>query len=198
VLLFTDDDCYVSDNYFVDFRNSFDERILQYGMGQVLLFDPEDDPRVANLKIEKLVIIPPRTPVVPTGHVQGANMFFHRRVLEKTGLFNNNMGAGTQFPCEDIELASRASLAGFTGGLLPGFTVFHHHGRKTGSAEADSTVQSYDFGRGAYYASLIARGVNETWAYWGEKATQYTINLDRFSRELEGAAAYLKHIAHSA
>ena len=134
-------------------------------MGQILLFDEEDDWRIANATISRLVTIPPKT-VLPTGTFQGANIFFLREVFEKAGKFRDDMGSGTPFPCEDIEFGTRASLAGFTGMFSPLVKVFHHHGRKAGSLEADETVVGYERGRGAYYGSLIVDGINEAWKLW--------------------------------
>ena len=197
VIIFTDDDCYLEEKYFLNFLERFDPSSCQYGMGQILLYDPEDDARVANMRVEETVLIPPRSAVIPAGMVQGANMFFLRSVFEKAGLFNEEMGAGTQFPCEDIEMACRASHSGFSGKMLPGFTVYHHHGRKKNSPEASQTIRDYDFGRGAYYASLLARGVPNVWEFWQASFTQdkritSVDSLDRLSRELAGASQYFE------
>jgi glycosyltransferase involved in cell wall biosynthesis len=114
LIAFTDDDCYLDDNYYTALRLQFAEPCQHhYGMGQILLFDEEDDCRIANATISRLVTSPPKT-VLPTGTFQGANIFFLREVFEKAGKFRDDMGSGTPFPCEDIEFGTRASLAGFT------------------------------------------------------------------------------------
>ena len=202
LLVFTDDDCYLEPDYFINLSKAFDPKTCQYGMGQILLFDPEDDARVANARIERISIIPPHTEIVPAGVVQGANMFFLREVFDVAGMFNESMGAGTRFPCEDIEMASRASQSGFTGAQLPGFSIFHHHGRKKDSVDADRTVASYDFGRGAYYASLLSNGSSSTWGYWGRESSgggrlQSKAQLERLARELLGASQYMDHLLAS-
>jgi len=202
-LMFTDDDCYVEPMFFRNFHEfvaaaagaTNGAQDIRYGAGPVALFDAEHDPRIANIAIERLRLIPPKT-VLPAGAIQGANMFFHRAVFDKVGPFNDRMGAGTPFACEDIEMATRASLAGFVGALAPFFKVTHHHRRMRGSAEANSTVTSYDYGRGAYYASLIDRGVADVWKLWEMSAQMQHHQHPRFRlrllRELEGAAKYLK------
>jgi glycosyltransferase involved in cell wall biosynthesis len=200
LLAFTDDDCYLDPNYFVNLLNSFDRSFCQYGGGQILLFDSEDDPRIANLTFEGRLLIPPKTPVLPTGVIQGANMFFLREVFEKAGLFSVDMGAGTSFPCEDIEMACRASHSGFAGGQLPGFTVYHHHRRRKNSPEAIATIRSYDHGRGAYYASLLARGVPQAWSFWQNTFTsdgniRSVEHLERLARELQSASQYFEKLA---
>lgn len=199
LLVFTDDDCYLEEDYFVNLSRVFDSKICQYGMGQILLADAEDDERVANARVERVSIIPPHTQVVPAGAVQGANMFFLRKVFDVAGMFNEGMGAGTPFPCEDIDMAARASHSGFTGARLPGFTIFHHHGRKRGSLDAEKTVASYDFGRGAYYGSLLSSGLGSTWSYWGRDSLggaklPSDVQLRKLSRELRGASEYLDHL----
>src|SRR5665647_1226617 len=88
-----------------------------------------------------------------------APIYFSSIGFQSIGNFKENMGSGTPFACEDIEMAARASLAGFLGAHVPFFKVVHHHGRLIGGAEANATIESYDFGRGAYYASLPDGGV---------------------------------------
>jgi glycosyltransferase involved in cell wall biosynthesis len=202
-LLFTDDDCYVEQAYFLKFfefasaslaSTEAANRIL-YGSGPIALYDQQHDPRIANLSIEKVNFIPPNS-ILAAGAIQGANIFFHRSIFQKAGHFNELMGAGTPFPCEDIEMAARASLAGFLGAQVPFFKIVHHHKRLIGSAEANSTAESYDCGRGAYYASLINRGYLQYWQAWEKISSLQNIrNPDvrmRLVRELEGAANYLR------
>jgi hypothetical protein len=186
VIVFTDDDCYLGANYFANLSTLWDERSFQYGGGQVLMYDESLDPRVAWLTIERRHDIPPNT-ILAAGSLQGANMFFAREVFERVGLFNENMGSGTPFACEDIEMATRASMHGFRGVLLPELKVRHDHGRKRGSPEADRTVEGYDFGRGAYYAALVVAGYRKQ----SELA-----NLARLPREMEGAQRYLETVAN--
>jgi glycosyltransferase involved in cell wall biosynthesis len=200
LIVFTDDDCYLEENYFQNLLDNFDPSFCQYGMGQVLLYDADDDPRIANIRIESAILLPPRSAVIPAGAVQGANMFFLREVFDGAGFFNEDMGAGTRFPCEDIEMACRASHAGYSGALLPGFTVYHHHGRKKDSPEALKTLQSYDYGRGAYYASLLARGVPQAWKFWSETFSKdgriaSIGHLSQLSREMVGASQYFEFLA---
>lgn len=197
LIAFTDDDCYLDDNYYTALRLQFAEPCEhRYGMGQILLFDEGDDWRIANATISHLVTIKPRT-VLPTGTFQGANIFFLREVFEKVGKFRDDMGSGTPFPCEDIEFGTCASLAGFTGVFSPLVKVFHHHGRKAGSVEAEETVLGYERGRGAYYGSLIIDGINEAWKLW--LATSHTGGppppqvLARLEREFRGAADYIRY-----
>jgi glycosyltransferase involved in cell wall biosynthesis len=198
IIAFTDDDCYLDENYYNALRLQFTEpHQFQYGMGQILLYDLEDDMRIANAKISRMTLIKPGT-ALPTGTFQGANIFFLREVFGKAGKFRDDMGSGTPFPCEDIEFATRCSLAGFTGVFTPLVKVFHHHGRKAGSKEADETVIGYEIGRGAYYGSMIVDGRTEAWKLW--LATTYMQGkppsptvLQRIEREFRGAADYIRY-----
>lgn len=198
MIMFTDDDCFLPEDFLINFFKSCDLNRFQYGMGSIWLANEEDDHRVANMKIERESLIPPGTAVLPAGIIQGANMFFAATIFETAGLFNEDMGAGTKFPCEDIEMACRASHSGFTGAMLPGFGVFHAHGRRRDSAEALQTIHSYDYGRGAYYASLLTRGVPEVWSFWQNSFTHERFiapqNLDRVAREFAGATQYLQFL----
>jgi GT2 family glycosyltransferase len=94
-----------------------------------------------------------------SGAIQGADMFLHRSAFNKIGMFNDAMGVGTPFGCEDIEMATRASLAGFVGALVPFIGLTHHHWRLRDSKETNAVVIAYDYVRGAYYASLLDNGV---------------------------------------
>lgn len=201
LLAFTDDDCYIQPDHFVNILAAVKPSAFQYGMGEILLYDEDDDDRVANYRVSEKVIIPENHPYFPPGTIQGANMFFLRRVFDKAGMFEEAMGAGTKMGCEDIEMAARASWSGFTGAQLPGFSVYHHHQRKKGSPEADRTVQQYEYGAGAYLgAVLLTRGTN-IWDMWHNRTRNlgdhpaHAEQLRRVARELVGAARYFDHIA---
>jgi glycosyltransferase involved in cell wall biosynthesis len=199
-LLFTDDDCYIEKTFLQNFHEfamavgAPEAKPIRYGAGPILLYDARHDPRIANLAIDTIRLIPPNT-LVPPGAVQGANMFFHSSIFRRIGGFNDKMGSGTPFACEDIEMAARASFAGFLGAQLPFFKVVHHHKRLAGSAEANRIVDSYDYGRGAYFASLIDKGYLQVWKLW-EARSQLLHDKDplyrvQLAREFEGAAKYL-------
>jgi GT2 family glycosyltransferase len=201
LLLFTDDDCYIQPDHFVNILSSFRPSAFQYGMGEILLYDEDDDPRVANYWVSEKIIIPENHPFIPPGAFQGANMFFLRRVFDKAGMFEEAMGAGTKMGCEDIEMGARASRHGFTGALLPGFSVYHHHQRKNGSPEADRSIQLYDYGRGAYYGMLLLMRGTDIWSLWQRQTISlgdrpaHAANLRTMARELVGAARYFDHVA---
>jgi len=192
LLVFSDDDCYFDKEYFWKLSKLFDVKKYGYGGGQILLANPEDDDRVANLKLSDVRNIPPYSYCLPPGLIQGANLIFSRKVFEVAGSFRDDMGAGTPFPCEDIEMACRASNHGFAGVLFPELIVFHDHGKKRNSPDALDTLLDYDRGRGAYYASLLCEGRVDIFDVWLRKIR----NLDKYSeRELRQLAREFRSAA---
>jgi len=154
VIAFTDDDCYVSEDYIDSLFCAFANHEIGVIGGRILLYDQSD----INLTIndsESYLVLPPKT-FVATGTVQGANMAFRRTILDHIGGFEENFGAGTSFPCEDIDAVAAALWQGVTGAYDPRPVVYHHHGRKSKREKAD-LWKTYDKGRGAYYAKYILR-----------------------------------------
>lgn len=195
LLVFSDDDCYFDKDYFWQLPELFDTQKYGYGGGQILLANPEDDDRVANLKLAAVRNIPPYSYCVAPGVIQGANLIFSREVFTVAGVFRDDMGAGTQFPCEDIEMACRASNRGFAGVLFPELIVYHDHGKKRNSPDALDTLLDYDRGRGAYYASLLCEGRVDVFDIWLRKIRDLERlserELRQLSREFRSAADFI-------
>jgi len=152
VIAFIDDDVYVAPDYFTRIRDLFGRNDVGYCSGRVLLHDPTDLP-ITVRTTTTMELIPPHTFIV-AGEVQGCNMAFRREVLEAIGGFDPMLGPGTRFICEDLDLAARASAAGWGGGFFPEMVVYHHHGRKTRAEEA-AVLRGYNWGRGAYLAKFV-------------------------------------------
>jgi glycosyltransferase involved in cell wall biosynthesis len=200
---FTDDDCYLDRDYFVAFhrftrslhKNAAAGAPIAYGGGQIHFFDASHDTRIAARYFEDFWEIP-RNSLLAASALQGANMFFRRKVLETIGGFDEDLGPGTPFIDEDIELACRASRAGFAGAQVPTLKVYHDHGRPPGSAEADAALEAYDYGRGAYYAGLLDQGLLGAWQLWASACSLEDNPApelrERLAREFEGAARYLR------
>ena len=151
ILAFTDDDCYVEEDFLVEIAEVFSDPRVGYLTGRIMLFDPTDYRITVNESPQPRRISAGR--VVPHGLVQGANMAFRRSALEQAGLFDEDFGAGARFAGEDWELALRVSFAGWDGGYFPGPTVWHHHGRK--EPEARKLNRFYTIGEGAVYAKGV-------------------------------------------
>jgi glycosyltransferase involved in cell wall biosynthesis len=153
IVAFTDDDCYVSPNLLECYLQVFaeHERVGCVG-GRVLLHDPQDA-RITIKESADPVILPPGA-FVPPGFVLGANFAFRRDALANEGGFDPELGAGTRFPCEDVDMAARCSAAGWAVMYDPRPVVRHHHGRRT-VEEVRSLRAGYDAGRGAYMMKAL-------------------------------------------
>jgi glycosyltransferase involved in cell wall biosynthesis len=115
VVVFTDDDCYLTDGYLLKAGRVFETGQFQYCGGRAMRYDPGDSLYSCN-EDETFEIFPPRS-FIPAGKIQGANFIVHRQVLQKVGRFDPWFGAGTPFRCEDIDYCARASIAGLCAGL---------------------------------------------------------------------------------
>lgn len=155
VIAFTDDDCYVLRNYVDVMISSFElNREIGFVGGRILLYD-QSDIKMTIQECEDYFALQPRT-FIAAGTIQGANMAFRKAVLDRIGGFDEHLGAGMTFACEDIDAVTAASWAGIAGAYDPRPTVYHHHRRKT-KHEENELRKSYDKGRGAYYVKYILR-----------------------------------------
>jgi glycosyltransferase involved in cell wall biosynthesis len=196
LLAFTDDDCHLAPDYFDVLYREFDPALYQYGGGEIVIPDPTDDPRVASTAwwrfSEPRRVIPPRS-IMRAGLVQGANMFFLRSVIDRVG--------GWQFLLDgdaDALMTILASLSGYTGVLVRGVVVQHHHGHKRGSPSVRHRLDAYARSRGAYNAFLLTRGIAVPSAVW-DRSRVRRLNSAEAVRlvqlEFEGAARYLERLA---
>jgi GT2 family glycosyltransferase len=155
IVAFTDDDCYIAPDFVDSMVQVFvDHPEIGFAGGRILLFDDRDC-RITIQESPRPVRFPPRT-FLAAGEVQGANMAFTRAALEQVGGFDERLGAGTPFPCEDIDAVAAVLWAGVPGVYHPKPVVYHHHGRRMPD-EVESLMRSYDAGRGAYLAKYLLR-----------------------------------------
>lgn len=154
VVAFTDDDCYVREDFATAILERFDPKSYGYFSGRIELFDPTDYPITVLLEDDPRVFKPRQ--FLRTGWVQGANFGIARQALEACGGFNELLGAGTDYPAEDIEIVGRLSGMQYTGIYIPEIVVAHHHGRKAGPA-VKKLAKQYNAGRGAYYAIMLGQ-----------------------------------------
>ncbi len=152
ILAFTDDDCYPAPDFLNQICTALRSNGWGYLGGRILLHDPSDARIGLNEKVETQEF--PACSVVDVGLIQGANMAVRRQVLERIGGFDERLGPGHPFNCEDVDMVTRASFSGERGGYCPGPTVYHHHGRKSGREEMQ-TRRSYEYGIGAYHAKFL-------------------------------------------
>lgn len=152
VIAVTDDDCYPEPDYVTEVMEVFARHRVGYIGGRILLHDPSDAEITVRPETEPELL--PAHYFPRAGFVQGANMAFRRSVFADIGGFDPAMGAGTPYPCEDIDFCARASDRGWNGGYFPGPTVRHHHGRKPGP-DVRRLRRLYHQGRGGYYAKTL-------------------------------------------
>ena len=192
-IVFTDDDCYLGENYLQVVSEVFVDGQFSYCGGRILLHDSTD----AAYGLEEqdtFELIPPHS-FIPPGCFQGANLVLHRRVFDEIGLFDPELGAGTPFRCEDLDFVARASHAGFTGAHVPELVVYHHHGRKPGE-DIRALDAANDYACGAYYAKFLGRGqLSYLWGWLAEglfSRKDVRVTVPKFIRELRGAFDYLR------
>lgn len=194
IIAFVDDDCYPQYDFVDQIWKIFSETCLDYLGGKILLYDPSDYPITIQLRDTRLVLSPGS--FIPTGLIHSANLAFKKEALCALDGFDEMLGAGTPFSCEDVDLISRASAAGFLGTYDPRVVVFHHH-RRQSKNEVRNLIHSYDIGRGAYYMKCILDPVrrkqaikNWYWSFHNSFFRSPSIATRTFY-ELRGAFHYL-------
>lgn len=195
IYAFTDDDCYVRPDFLLQVCRVFEQEALGYIGGRITLYDPSDD--VATTKD-----VPSPEPIaphafVPAGKIHGANMAVRREVIERIGGFDPMLGAGALFRSgEDLDLASRASWAGWAGAYDPRPVVAHHHGRKPGK-DVQNLRGGYDHGIGACFAKALLdparRGLYLRRWLWAMRYRARRGMLASPGREMAGALHYLAY-----
>ena len=192
VIALTDDDCYVAEDFVDAVLAAFDGH-PDVGVlgGRILLFDSADA-RVTIDERDYPVEMAPQS-FVSAGAIKGANLSFRREALQRIGGFDPQLGAGTPFPCEDIDAVAAVLWAGYKGRYDPRPLVLHHHRRR--DADVPGLRAGYDRGRGAYYAKFLLKPECRR-AYAAGWLGEIRRNLDReglarLFRELRSAARYL-------
>jgi glycosyltransferase involved in cell wall biosynthesis len=148
IVAFTDDDCYPAPDFLSSVWLAFEDQLIGYICGRIMLHDPEDYPLTINESNVPRTF--PARSFIRAGEVMGANMAFRRKVLLDIGGFDPYVRA------EDVDVAGRASAAGWEGRYRPEVVVSHHHGRK--ESDLPSLWKLYATGRGAYYIKLLLNG----------------------------------------
>lgn len=193
LLLFTDDDCYVTPDFLDAARAAFTDPAIGFVTGRVRLFDPDDALVTINESIVPLHFA--AHAFLATGMVKGANLGFRRAALERiapAGLpFDSLLGAGARFPAgEDSDAAQRVALAGWAGAYDPALVVFHHHGRR--NADIAGLYEGYDIGRGAFHAKLLtlSGGFRAGLRAWAGLPSRVRARPALLGGELRGAIGY--------
>jgi GT2 family glycosyltransferase len=189
VVAFTDDDCYPAQDFVDQLADVFAEHpdVGCVG-GRILLHDRDHAAITYDDRTEPVTY--PAHRFIGAGELQGANLSVRRAVLEAVGGLDPELGAGTPFACEDIDLVAAAIWAGFPARYDPRPTVRHDHGRL--AAQVPALRETYHKGRGAYHAKYIARSDTRlpTLKGWWNEARKRGPRV--FRSELGGAVRYLK------
>lgn len=192
LIAFTDDDCYVARDFLTQLVEVFQTTGYGYVGGRVLLHDPSD--AQITIREEAEAVEMPMHSILRPGFLHGANLAIRRDVWTAIGGFDPFFGAGGYFSGDDVDFATRASLAGWPGGYVPGPVVRHHHGRKPGPA-CQRLLSRYARGRGAYYMKGMlearTRGLFARHWYWGLHVTLASRRLSDLVHEFVGGAQLL-------
>lgn len=192
IVAFTDDDCYPKPNYVDAICAAFARHPEADCIGgRIELFDRDD----VAVTIDEGTCVrryPPYT-FLAAGALQGANLAFRREALRISGGFDPELGAGTPFPCEDVDAVAALLWSGREVRFDPEPQVQHHHRRRV--HDLPQLMAGYDRGRGAYYAKWILRP-QARWLYlrqWLYPVARWhgRDQLPRLWRELRAAQDYL-------
>lgn len=187
VVLFTDDDCYPAEDLLVEIRRCFADPSVAFAGGRLLPFTPEDGAVAVVHRMDRVEISGPQ--FIPAGTIPGANLSVLRSALEQVSGFDDELGAGTPFPAEDVDLVARLAWAGFRGVYDPGLVVYHHHGRWS-LASQQQLLRSYDLGRGAYYGKCLTDSRMRPVYLRAWASAAWKGSWRRTGRELLGAVRY--------
>ena len=193
LIAFTDDDCYPANDYLSRIQSAFTDSTLGFVGGRVLLYDESDAPVTIRTVMEDQYA--EAGDFIPAGWIHGANMAFRREVLVRIDGFDELLGAGTPFPCEDVDAMLRALASGWRGKYDFRPVVFHHHGRKPKTERLNQLLKSYAFARGSYHMKCLLQMPQRR-----QCMLHWTRSLRRQSRrtifyEIVAALLYLVHLS---
>lgn len=152
-MVFTDDDCQLSPDYFLELaRHYASDDLLTIRGGRVDLGDPADAPVTIRTQPDPDWYHPCRP---PGGFIQGCNMVIPREAANRIGGFDTRMGAGSPLhAAEDADYIVRAYTLGIAVAYVPDMQVLHFHGRR-GTAAVKKILRNYNIGNGALYAKHL-------------------------------------------
>jgi glycosyltransferase involved in cell wall biosynthesis len=164
LLVWTDDDCRLSENYITNaLRHDAADTDLVLRGGRIELGDPLDLPITINTsrtaKRWQRSMDSARDGNLGS-ELAGCNLMMRRALVERLGLFDERFGVGADVPAsEDTEYVFRAYLAGIAIEYVPDMVVFHYHGRREKPAAA-RLMRDYLIGTGALYAKYALKDPN--------------------------------------
>ena len=199
IVAFTDDDCYPAPDFVDRVAEVFAEHPDTGCLGGRILLHNPDHAHVTIKESDTVETFAPCRYLKPAA-IHGANMAIPRRILEEVGGLDPELGAGTPFPCEDIDVITAVLWAGHPARYDPRPTVRHDHGRS--EADRPALMRSYDRGRGAHYAKYAARQDTRRAflsAWWQRRRdTRWRSELPHVHQEAASALSYLAQKRHIA
>jgi glycosyltransferase involved in cell wall biosynthesis len=153
ILIFTDDDCVLTETYCSELCAHLSSnpapRILG---GRVALGRDEDLPFTIKLNSVGSKL---GGATHPGGFILGCNMIIPRSVLLEIGNFDERFGAGARYLSgEETDILYRAHQKQIPVEYVPDMTVYHFHGRSSQN-EIRRLNYSYHFGTGALYSKYF-------------------------------------------
>ena len=155
IIAFTDDDVLVNKEWLVQIAEECSEHptVAMY-FGQTRRSRPGEARIAVKEKDKEETYVFPCELGYPGS---GNNMIFRRSILSSVGSFDTTLGAGTEFPAEDLDFAYRVLRSGGTIRYAPKILVVHDHDRLS-SAAIRSVMFGYLKGKGGFYCKHILRG----------------------------------------
>ena len=198
VLVFIDDDCYVSQDLLRQYRDEYEMHDVGFIGGQV-----RPGPSGVRLSIQEhgtTELIRPYG-FLRAGLIHGANMSIRRQALMQCWMFDGRFGPGGAFLSgSDVETLARILFAGWHGLYSPKPCVQHDRGRMP-DIEINRVRRNYDIVRGAYYMKMMlhARARPVYIRHWCGRIL-LRLSSGRVTtvlREFQGALRFLRnHITH--
>lgn len=164
VIVFLDDDVYFADGYFARVLAEFDAGAPGLGVlgGRILRHDPGDSLYGCQLSEHRRDYAPGDW--IRPGAIQGANFAASRACFDALEGFDEALGAGAKYRCEDVDFIARALQAGFAARYEPELVAYHDHGRKDG-ADIEDLRRANSHAAGAFFAKMTLRGHRVYWPW---------------------------------
>lgn len=156
LIVFTDDDVHVTRVWL----ERLSEALLESGQytivtGQVRPGEERPGYFVPSVRIDDVPAqYEGRLPIKKGGVLWSGNMGLHSSIIERVGVFDENLGAGSRFPSsEDNDFAFRALEAGCCIRYVPEAVLYHRAWRR--NRDLVPLWWGYGVGQGAYYAKHL-------------------------------------------
>ncbi len=197
IIIFTDDDCYMADEYLTALQTVFSDKTIDFATGRVLLYDPSDTPLMTNTGLIRKIIDTDGLKGIPP--IIGANLAIRKSIIEKTGEFDPFFGTGSNCAGDDLDYIVRVLRNGFKGVYDPNLVTHHHHGRQD-KEQIKNQEKFYARGIGAIYCkrlmekepmalAMLLKSISKQF-----KLPVFELDQDQYKEcMIDGALAYLNH-----